>query len=147
VATSDRPQNKQNSVDENKETVGVPQGAVPTVAATNAEISRESPAKRLEGPDQSALLDLHLNGLRKLETLVTLRGDDVLVRPADLQAAGLAAHAGKLLEDSGETLVSLKSLAPKVAFEVDESALALRLTVEPAALFHTSTSIASGPQI
>jgi outer membrane usher protein len=134
VDTSDRRQNKQNSVDENKETIGVPPGAPPTVAATNSAVAREAQTEKREDLEQSALLDLHVNGLKQVEALVTLRGDDVLVRAADLQAAGLGSNTDKMREPGGESLVSLKSLAPMVAFEVDESALALRLTVEPAAL-------------
>lgn len=137
----DRRRNRQNSIDENKETVGVPPGDSPTVADTNSAVALEAPKEKREGPNQSALLDLHVNGLKKLEALVILRGDDVLVRPADLQATGLSASAGKMLEAGGEPLVSLKSLAPTITFEVDESTLALRLTVEPAALGSNTISL------
>lgn len=133
-ALPDRHQKEQNSIDGKEETMGVSSGTAPTVTVTGGEIRREAPAIKIEGSDQSALLDLHVNGIKKLQALVTLRGDDVLIRPADLRAAGLAATTGKMVEASGEPLVSLKSLAPMATFEIDESAIALRLTVEPSAM-------------
>ena len=132
--TSDPHRKKQKSINDGKETVGFVDGATEFNDSTRSGVSWEAPIKDGNGLDQSALLDLHVNGLKKVEALVVLRGDDVLSRRADLEVAGLVSIHGHTEEIRGETHVSLKSLAPRVVFEVDEKDLALRLTVQPSAL-------------
>lgn len=126
--------NEQKSINVGKETVSLVDGETKFGDSIRSAVSREAPAKGGNGPDQSALLDLHVNGLKKVEALVVIRGDDVLSRLADLEAAGLVDIPGRTEVIRGEQHVSLKSLAPTVIFEVDEKDLALRLTVEPSAL-------------
>jgi outer membrane usher protein len=132
--TSDPHRNELKSINESKETVGFVEGATLFGGSTGPGASPEAPAKGGNGLEQPALLDLHVNGLKKVEALVLLRADDVLSRRADLEVAGLVSIHGRTEEIRGETHVSLKSLAPTVTFEVDEKELALRLTVKPAAL-------------
>lgn len=70
-----------------------------------------------------------VNGVPGEPILVLLQGSDVLVRLEDLAALGLAPLGGELSRgDGGGVLVALSSLAPALRFEVDEEALALRLT-------------------
>ena len=83
---------------------------------------------------QAALLDLYVNGLKGSEVRVILRAGDALTRRADLHTAGLVALDGNVEVIDGEAYVSLDSLAPNVAFKVDEEELTLRLTVSPSAL-------------
>jgi outer membrane usher protein len=66
--------------------------------------------------------------------VVLMRSPDVLVRVADLERIGLRGFAGRRETVAGELYVSLASLAPIVTFELDERALALRLTAAPALL-------------
>ncbi len=93
----------------------------------------------LEQEGQRAFLDLYVNQVEKGDSLVFILGDDVWVRVADLERAGLRAFAGRRETVSGEAYVSLVSLAPGIRFELDAPGLALRLTAEPA--FLPSTAI------
>ncbi len=93
----------------------------------------------LEQEGQRAFLDLYVNQVEKGDSLVFILGDDVWVRVADLERAGLRAFAGRRETVSGEAYVSLVSLAPGIRFEFDAPGLALRLTAEPA--FLPSTAI------
>jgi outer membrane usher protein len=83
---------------------------------------------------ERAILQLHVNQVDRGEAVVLLRGPDVLVRVADLERIGLRGFAGRRETAAGETYVSLASLAPAVTFELDERALALRLTAAPSLL-------------
>lgn len=89
----------------------------------------------LAAPEQRALLDLVVNQLPHGTVQVVLREGDALVEAAALQRAGLR-FGGRREDRAGIEHVSLASLAPSIAWEVDEEALALRLTAEPA-LFET----------
>jgi outer membrane usher protein len=78
-----------------------------------------------------AELDLFVNGAPGGAALVVVDGGDVLVPPADLQRAGLSVREGTRVTVGGRELLSLRSLAPAIAFEVDEPSLALRITAPP----------------
>jgi len=84
--------------------------------------------------DQRALLELRINEIKKGEVTVFLRGADVLVKVADLQAAGLRAQIGRQESLRDESYVLLSSLAPQVAFKIDERDLSLSLTAQPSIL-------------
>lgn len=97
--------------------------------------------------DQRAVLTLRINTVEKSTATVVLRGDDVLVRRADLIAAGLKGftfNSGGKADD----LVALSALRPDLTFQVDDVQLALNLTVTPAHLdatvvdFHPQQSLA-----
>ncbi len=80
--------------------------------------------------EQRAQLDLFVNGAQRETVLVVLRGGDVLVAAEDLENAGLRRFEGRRESVGGRVMVSLRSLAPLLRFEVDERALALRITAE-----------------
>lgn len=61
----------------------------------------------------------------------------------DLEQAGIHDLAGQREVFSGETYVSLASLAPTITYEVDEATLTLRLTVSPALLPPTVLNLRS----
>jgi outer membrane usher protein len=78
-----------------------------------------------------AELDLFVNGAPGGPALVILERGDALVHPDDLERAGLAGVRGVRVTIDDRELVSLGSLAPAIRFEVDERALALRITTTP----------------
>ena len=81
--------------------------------------------------DKRAPLDIIVNQVKSGESIVILRGSDVLVRLSALADAGLEKIGGIRVDIGGEPHVSLASVAPDVTFEIDEGALQLRLTVSP----------------
>jgi hypothetical protein len=83
---------------------------------------------------QRAIFGLTVNLIDKGEVFVILREGDVLARISDLEQAGLRELTGEQEAFGGEPYVSLTSLAPTIAYELDETALTLRLTVSPALL-------------
>lgn len=94
--------------------------------------------------DQRAILQLIVNRVEKGEILVLISAPDVMARVSDLERAGLRNFYGKREAVRGEAYVSLSSLAPDVAFEMDEKALALRLTAEPVLLGSTVLDLRQG---
>jgi len=83
--------------------------------------------------DQRAILEMRVNSENKGESDFILRGQDVLARVKDLQSVGMAAVQGRKETIGGESFVSLRSLAPALMFEVNETDLALDLTLAPEA--------------
>jgi outer membrane usher protein len=94
--------------------------------------------------DQRALLSMTINQVDKGEVLVVLRGQDVLVGVRTLEELGVHAFTGTRESIGGQTFVSLASLAPRITFELDERALALRLSVQPELLDSVERNLASG---
>lgn len=90
-----------------------------------------------EAEPQRALLDLQINQAPGDTVLVVLVGEDVYVDPQALAKAGLEGLAGDRRTFDGQEMVSLRSLAPGVAFKVDPEALSLTVTADPA-LFASS---------
>jgi outer membrane usher protein len=103
-----------------------------------------STSPSLAEEEQRAILLLIVNHVDKGEVIVLLRAGDILVRVADLEEAGVRNFSGKRELVAGEMHVSLASLAPGVGFELDERALALRLTAEPALLASTVVDLGVG---
>jgi outer membrane usher protein len=91
---------------------------------------------------QSAVLDLSVNGISEGQILVILGEHDVWADVAGLERAGLASVGGERERRNNRVFVRLASLSPQVRFDVDESALALRLVVAPALLGRTVRDIA-----
>ena len=94
--------------------------------------------------DQRAVLELIVNRVPSGESLVVLRDHDALVPVATLQSAGLRNFSGTRDTVGGQELVSLKSLAPGVAFSVDEIELRLTLSASPDLLGQTVRDLWSG---
>jgi outer membrane usher protein len=87
--------------------------------------------------DDRAILTLSVNQVQKGTLIVRLRPPDVLMLVSDLEQVGLRNFSGLRETIEGETYVSLASLAPGIAYELDETAVALRLTAQPAFLAET----------
>jgi outer membrane usher protein len=92
-----------------------------------------------------AELDLIVNGEPRGPALVLLVGGDAWVEPRVLAAAGLTVPEGLRAEMAGASRVSLRSLAPAIAFEVDERALALRLTAAIETLGRRTLDLRAAP--
>lgn len=79
-----------------------------------------------------ARLELRVNGSKRGDALVVLEaGGDVWVAAEDLAAAGLAGFAGRRSRLGERDHVALRSLAPALAFAIDDRALTLDLTAGP----------------
>ena len=92
------------------------------------------PAMAQPSETERAILQVSVNGIERGEIVVVLRSPDVLVRVVDLERAGLIGFGGRRETVGGDVHVSLISLAPAVTYELDERALALRLTATPSNL-------------
>src|SRR5688572_17280413 len=77
--------------------------------------------------DQQAIFELVVNGVTHGETLILLRGEDVLIGTTSLSNAGLRAPGGRREQVGGQEFVSLASLAPALTFTVEERELRLRI--------------------
>jgi outer membrane usher protein len=80
---------------------------------------------------QRAVLELVLNQVSAGESIVVLRGSDVLVPVDALVKAGLNGLKGEREDIAGASLVSLSSLAPRISFRLDEAELRLYITANP----------------
>jgi outer membrane usher protein len=105
--------------------------------------SAEFPGR--SGADQSGVFALRVNERAKGDVVAFLRGSDVLVPVAELEAAGLHGFSGKREMIEGRLYVSLLSLGPRIGFTLDEVDVALRLSVSSDRLGSTRIDLGSGP--
>jgi outer membrane usher protein len=92
-----------------------------------------SPKPPTEPPaeeDKPAFLHATVNQIDVGDAFVVMRGQDILIRVADLEKSGMHTDGGKREKHGEDTLVSLRSLAPKVAFVFDEMNLALNISAD-----------------
>ncbi|HVZ75164.1 MAG TPA: fimbria/pilus outer membrane usher protein [Polyangia bacterium] len=114
--------------------VVVPDGA-PGVERGPAGAARVPPGPIGRPGDRRAILALSVNMVDKGTIFVVLRGHDVLALVGDLEDAGLHGFTGLREAIGGKPHVSLASLASSgVTFELDERALALRVSAPAADL-------------
>ena len=88
--------------------------------------------------EQRAIFDLFVNEQSHGTTVLILRAGDILVPVRSLKDAGLRDFTGRREVIDLEEYVLLSSLAPAIAFTVNERALALRLIAD-ASLFALTT--------
>jgi len=101
------------------------------------------------GPPPAPLradLDLFLNGERRGSALVLVLGGDVWALPEELERAGLHLPGGSRGAGERPERVSLRSLAPALVYELDEAALALRLTAAPELLGRSTLDLRATPR-
>jgi hypothetical protein len=96
------------------------------------------PPNSVPDEGQPAFFVASVNQVEIGDVLVILRGDDVLMKASDLEKSGMRAEGGKREKSGEDWMVSLRSLAPKVTFAVDERSLTLTLTAD-SSLFGVST--------
>src|SRR4029453_1926612 len=94
---------------------------------------------------QSAVLDLSVYGISEGQILVILSEDDVWAEVAGLERAGLASFGGQRETRNNRAFVRLATLSPQVRFDVDKSALVLRLIVAPTLLGRALRDLAFDP--
>lgn len=94
--------------------------------------------------EQRAVLDLVVNEVPEGEVLVIIRGSDALISVSSLRDAGLERIEGTIERIGTDEFVSLASLAPRVAFVIDEQDLDLTLTVDPVLLAERATNLRIG---
>ncbi|HXN08822.1 MAG TPA: fimbria/pilus outer membrane usher protein [Candidatus Acidoferrales bacterium] len=82
------------------------------------------------GSEQRAYLSLTVNGMNMGETLAVVRKDDVLVPVADLKRSGIEKVTVRSQFIDGQPYVSLRSLAPGIAYVFDNRDLSLTLTAD-----------------
>ena len=95
---------------------------------------------------QPVFLELVVNQVRRDAVLVELAPEDVWVGADDLGRAGLVGLRGTRRASGGRELVSLRSLAPELAFELDDQALALRVTASAALLGRVGIDLSPNPR-
>ena len=96
---------------------------------------------------QRAVLELIVNEVSSGESLVVLRGADVLVAVQALTDAGLLGIEGQRELVAGQEFVSLNTLAPAVSFRVDERDLRLHVTASPELLGERVHDLYSGAPV
>lgn len=89
-------------------------------------------AAQVKAPaDQRAIVALVVNEVAAGDHLVVLREGDALVAVRDLEAAGLDHLSGDTQTIDGITYVSIASTAGRLRFELDDTALELRIVAPP----------------
>ena len=81
--------------------------------------------------DKPAFLHATINRIDLGDVFALVRASDFLLRVVDLEKPGLHLEGGAREKRGEDVLVSLRSLAPKIAFVFDEENLALSLTADP----------------
>jgi outer membrane usher protein len=92
---------------------------------------------------QRAVLDVSINGVPHSQSLVLMDDGQVWIDLESLTSAGVKVPGGDRRPLKDRTLVRLGSLAPRITYELDEAALALRLTVQPSLLQGTRVDLTS----
>lgn len=85
------------------------------------------PSALAQTPETSAIFELEVNRARHGDVVVYLRDDDIWIPWQDLLDAGLKDFGGDREVIQGVEHVSLKSLAPDITFERDDTELVLRV--------------------
>lgn len=83
---------------------------------------------------QLGVFTLVVNEVPKGEVTIALLESDVWMLPGELAAAGVRGFAGQRALFDGREMVSLGSMSPAIGYRLDEEAIELRLTVDPAFL-------------
>src|SRR5690349_19917356 len=89
------------------------------------------------------MLDVTINSVAHGQALVVMDDGQVWVDVASLTAAGVNDPGGERRAWKDRMLVRLGSLAPRITYELDEVALALRLTVQASLLQGTRLDLTS----
>src|SRR5262245_24924028 len=98
---------------------------------------------RATAEQQPVMLDVTINKVAQGQAFVVIDDGDVWMDAALLNDAGVRRVHGDERDWNGRTLVRLASLAPGIAYEIDEVALTLRLTVQPSLMIGKRVDLAS----
>lgn len=114
-------------------------------------------ARPLAAADKLIPLPLTFNEAGKGDIEVIIIGDDVFVRPHDLEEAGVTGpmwqrvltfarlRGGSHFEFNGQEYISLLSLSPLLTYKFDEANLTLAVTARPDLLVANALSVVGGP--
>lgn len=116
-----------------------------TVRAEGGATGYGGGAPDADGSAEQAMLDLVVNGSRRGESFVLLRGDDVLVPRRNLDAAGLTRLEAETENHGGVEYVSLKRAS--LPFDYDERTLSLAITAPPAVLSRTTIDMSTSTPV
>lgn len=105
--------------------------------APSAALPREAPLGELA----PAWFELTVNEVPRGQVLVRLGGGDVWIDADDLQRGGVTVEGGERIAAGGRSLVSLRSLGPRIAFVLDEENTLLRVSASQAALGRSSVDL------
>jgi outer membrane usher protein len=94
--------------------------------------------------DQRALLELRVNGIHVGVVLVVIRSSDVLIRPEDLEKAGMLLSSGRRETIAGESFLSLASLIPAAKYQIDPKNLSIDVIASAALFKQSNLNIAGG---
>lgn len=101
----------------------------PLAAAQPAgNIAPAAPPAQTIGELTPAWFDLRVNDVDKGAALVRLGAGDVWIAAEDLERVGLEIRGGERIVVAGRSQVSLRSLAPGIAFRVDDVEMQVRVT-------------------
>jgi outer membrane usher protein len=81
--------------------------------------------------EQRALLPVKVNEIAQGDVLSVIAGDDVQVPKSFFDGLAIPVAGAALRQTEGDTYVSLRSLAPKITFELNPDDLTLSITVDP----------------
>jgi len=111
---------------------GLPRAdAVPEGSAGPSDAGAALPQPEAQPIDDNpAFLRATVNQVDVGDVLVILRGNDLIMKVADLERGGMRVEGGKREKHDEDVLVSLRSLAPKVNFVFDERSLTLTITAD-----------------
>jgi outer membrane usher protein len=96
--------------------------------------------------DGRAIVPITVNTVDKGAAASIIEADDVFVAVSDLEHAGLRSFSGRRRTVDGLDYVSLKSLAPGLAFQLDKTNLTLHLDVQPDLLANRESVDLSSPK-
>jgi outer membrane usher protein len=94
-----------------------------------------------EKKDSVLFLDTTVNTVFSGRFAVIWREKDILVKLSDLELMGLAKDRGQQLIVENETYISLRSLYPKLDFNVDENNFKLNITSQPDLLTNKTVKV------
>ena len=115
-----------------------------SAASSSASPSIQQQQQQQQPESQRALFDLVVNQVDKGQVAAVLLAGEVWVPVTSLEDADIRSFLGDRQILFGVPSVRLGSLAPQIAFALDERELILRLTVQPDQLSGTRVSLAAG---
>lgn len=110
--------------------LGGPDAGTNSGSAADTAVATVAPSQTPD-EDKPAFLHATVNRIELGDVFVLVRTGDFLLRVVDLEKPGLHLEGGVREKRGEDVLVSLRSLAPKIAYVFDEENLALTLTADP----------------
>jgi outer membrane usher protein len=110
-----------------------------------ARAAQPDVAAAVSNERQRAFANLVVDGVDRGQTIVWLEGSDILLPLGDAERAGLPTPVASKRTVDSASYVSLRSLAPDVAFAFDPSNFALRVSITPTLLATERIDVSKSP--